>query len=378
MTPELQALIANAVGPDVDSSGFAVFEAVALNSKPLPGKNGTIFEQAMVMPITLQQMADQLARGDSVPLISDHQRMGEPKGRAFYGEVNYNPDSADLELRALFYLDPTEETLIAKLNAGSLDEVSVSFLSTELLCSDCGWDYFGAEGTSANLYDRTCGNGHTIGADGVHAQLVGLNNFRELSLVARGAAYQPRIVGKSHSKLQPTNSMRLAAKGFEIDGLFCEASLGEELVTANVDTTKLFTDLVAATASVTTLTASETVLKSQLADAGTQVAERDATIATLQTELAAAKAEPTNEADYQVALGFLGEVLTKVLVASGAEAPAELPKTVAELKAAIEDKTAKLTAILPVGGAAAAAAAATEESKPVLIHSAFSNRKFGN
>jgi hypothetical protein len=149
-------------------------------------------------------------------------------------------------------------------------------------------------------------------------------------------------------------------------------------VTANVDTTKLFTDLVAATASVTTLTASETVLKSQLADAGTQVAERDATIATLQTELAAAKAEPTNEADYQVALGFLGEVLTKVLVASGAEAPAELPKTVAELKAAIEDKTAKLTAILPVGGAAAAAAAATEESKPVLIHSAFSNRKFGN
>jgi hypothetical protein len=58
-------------------------------------------------------------------------------------------------------------------------------------------------------------------------------------------------------------------------------------------------------------------------------------------------------------------------VASGAEAPAELPKTVAELTAAIKDKTNGLTAILPIGGVSQPN---NGDAKPALNASAFTTR----
>jgi hypothetical protein len=383
MTPELAKLITDAVGPDVDTTGLAVFECIALNTKPLPGKMGSIFENATVMPVTLRQMADSIAGGNHLPLISDHQLMGEPKGRAFFAELNYNSEGGDLELRALFYLDPTETVLIQKLNSGSLDEVSVSFLSTQLLCSQCGWDYMGEDATYDNVAARTCANDHTIGTDGVHAQLVGLSKFVELSLVARGAADRPKIIGKSQSVLLPPSSMRLAAKGFEIDGLICQAGQGELKVT--IDTNKLFTDLVEAKTEVNSLKDAKTGLETQLsaatasrdeAVAGRTAAE--ARVAELETELAAAKAAPSNEADYAVALTFLGDVYGKILTAKGEQAPAELPATVSELKAAIEEKTAQLTAILPVGGVTTPAGGEADGGSQVIHAHVFSNRKLGN
>jgi hypothetical protein len=380
MTPQLSDLIHLAVGPDVETANLAVFEAISLNNAPLPGKNGTIFENAVVMPITLRQMADSIAGGNHLPLISDHQMMGEPKGRVFAAELTYNQDAAtsagDLELRTLFYLDPTETVLIAKLNSGSLDEVSVSFLSTEFNCSECGWDYFGPELSATALQTRTCDNGHVIGTDGVHAEMVGLSKFVELSLVARGAAYKPKIVGKSASKLQPPSSMRLAAAGVEIDGLICQASLGEDIVT--MDTNKLLTDLVEAKTSVAVLTATNGTLSAQVLDGGSKFAASEAKVVELTASLALAEAKPNNEADYQVALTFLGEVLVKLTTAAGEAAPAELPKTVADLKVAIEAKTSKLTAILPVGGVAASADDDSTKVKPAFPRSAFSNRKIGN
>lgn len=375
MTPELSAMIKAAVGQDVETADLAVFECIALNSKPLPGKNGTIFEKATVMPITLRQMADHVLAGNTLPLIADHTLYGSPKGRVFTAELNYNQQAGDLELRTLFYLDSSEDELITKLNSGVLDEVSVSFLSTEFLCSQCSWDYFGPESSSDNLYSRTCGNGHEIGSNGVHAELVGLSQFIEVSLVARGAADKPKIVGKSDSKLLPASSMRLAAKGFEIDGLICRAGLGDNIVT--VDTNKLIADLMASNTSVATLTVEKSTLSTQLSAAEANVTAANARVAELETRLAAAEAAPTNEADYQVALAFLGELVTNLSVAAGEAAPAaaDLPKTVADLKVAIEGKTSKLTALLPVGGVAAGAGAG-DDDKPTLRASAFSNRKF--
>lgn len=58
LTPELIAKIKTAVGEDVDPSGFAVFESISLNTLPLPGKQGTLFENATTSTLTLKQMAD--------------------------------------------------------------------------------------------------------------------------------------------------------------------------------------------------------------------------------------------------------------------------------------------------------------------------------
>ncbi len=360
MTPALSALITGAVGEDVDTSKLSVFETIALNTLPLPGKQGSLFEGAVVEPITLLQMVDSVNSGNHLPLIADHEMMGAPKGRAFHAGLNYGDDG--VEMRQLFYLDETEGALISKLDAGSLDEVSVSFLSTQFLCSACGFDYM-EEGDSDNVFTRTCGNGHEIGTDGVHGRMVGLNQFIELSLVARGAADKPKIVGKSASKLAPETTLRLAAKGFEPHALVVQASRGKEMT---MDTAKLVADFATATASVATLTLEKgqaetraSTLEADLATARTRVGE-------LETELAAEKAKQPEGADEAAAVlterdeavELMQGQLNNLLVATGKpklEGDA-LPAKVADLKAQITAVTADLTAILPVDGVSKGAA----------------------
>lgn len=383
MTPELSARIKAAVGEDVETEKLAVFECIALNTKQLPGKAGSLFEDAKIPVLTLQQMATWLESGRHIPLISDHQLMGEPKGRAFAGEL-HRADDGTTELRVLFYLDPTEEVLIAKLNSGTLDEVSVSFLSTQFLCSECGWDYFSAEALPENIYERTCANGHTIGKDGVHAELVGLSNFIELSLVARGAADNPKIVGKSQSKLHPTSQqLRLAASGIEIDGLVCRARTGEEPVPNTPDFAQLTADLVSSRVNEATLTASVADLTGKLAAAETSIADLNAKLsdasaklAEAETKIAEAEKTAGNQEDVDAGIAFLTEVLNKVAVAAGAEAPADAPKTFADLAQAIKTHTSDLTAILPIGGVSTGGNESNVQ--PKLVASAFSNRNLGS
>lgn len=359
MTPELSALITGAVGADVETDKITVFEAIALNTQPLPGKDGTIFEKAVVEPITLAQMADFINSGKHIPLMADHELFGAPKGRVFHAGLTYGEEGNydTLELRTLFYLDNTETDLIAKLNAGSLDEVSVSFLSTSFLCSACGWDYF-EFGTKENFANKTCAHDHTIGEDGVHALLVGLNQFIEESLVARGAADNPKIVGKSQAKLAPETAYRLAAKGLEPDALVVRASRGKE----EIMDPKFVTELVEAKTEVGVLTAS---LAAKDKEIGTLTAAREtaeARVTELETELAAAKdAKPedyeTSKAEAEAGVAYLSEQLDHLHVAAGKaklEGDAR-PKTVAALKLAIGELTDNMTSILPVGGVAASA-----------------------
>jgi hypothetical protein len=285
-----------------------------------------------------------------------------PVGRVFEGATGMNP-TGDAELRTLFYVDPTEEKLAAKVDNGTIDEVSVQFLASEILCSECSFDYRGEDASFENLLTRTCANGHTVGEDGVHVRLVGLAAFTELSLVPRGAANKPKIVGKSQSKLAAP-LQRLAAKGFEVSELFCAASLGE----VNVDLTALLarneeivTENVTLKAQVTSLTGERDTATAALEAANGTIGERDTRIAELETELAAA-----NEVDGAAAAAerdeaktFLSEIFNKLAVAAGEE-NVQAPETIADLKAGIEQRQAKLSAILPVGGAAAS----TQTAKP--------------
>ena len=358
MTPALSAMIKQAVGEDVDTNQLAVFETIALNTNPLPGKRGSLFENAVVEPITLKQMVESLNSGGHLPLIADHELLGAPKGRVFHAGLDIAADGA-LEMRALFYLDPTESDLIAKLNAGSLDEVSVAFLAKEFLCSECGWDYFGASSTPDNIYTRTCGNGHQIGTNGVHGEMFGLNQFVEMSLVARGAADKPKIVGKSQAKLAPEGLQLLAASGFQMDELIVQASAANKEVKMDLSAlTAQLTSLSAEKGELTVkLSAAETArdaATSQVTTLTATVAERDATIVTLTAERDTLAARPEAEVgtERDEAVTFLQEQVNHLLVASGKpklEGDA-LPGKVADLKAKISELTGNLTSILPVGG----------------------------
>lgn len=366
LTQELITLIKSRVGEDVNLEGIAVFEAITLNTKPLPGKKGTIFEGAVATPLTLRQISDHINNGGHVPLAFDHNLSDEPKGRVFFAELNYS-ESGEFELRTLFYVDSTETKLISKINSGSLDEVSISFLATQLVCSECDFDYLGDDADLQNLLTRTCDNGHTIGDDGVHLRMIGLTSLIEVSLVARGAADNPKIVGRSASKLAPAPAQRLAARGFEIEGLVCQASRGED----RVNTDKLVADLVDAQTKVGVLENAATSHSTALEAANTRATELETQLTTaeeakveLETQLTAAKDESkADEADAAVA--YLTKVLEKLHVAAG-ESAENLPETVAELTAAIDEKTKGLTALIPAGGASNAATETDKTHKASL------------
>jgi regulator of replication initiation timing len=349
LTPEIESRIKKVVGDDVETTGFAVFESISLNTLPLTGKDGTIFEKAVVSELTLRQMADSINSGNTLPLIWSHNGDDVPKGRVFYAEL-HTGDLGESEFRTLWYVDPTEQILKDKLNAASIDEVSVSFLASQILCSECGFDYRGPDATIINLMDRICAEGHEIGQDGVHTRLIGLAVFTELSLVSRGAAKEAKIVGKSKSKLAAP-LQQLAAKGMEIDKLYLSASRGE----LNVDIDALVTNLSDVKAelkvtskevealklSSTTLTEENTSLKTKVGELETELtAAKDAS---KETELAAATTELTE------AKTILGALFVKLAVASGETDP-KAPDTIAELNAGIEKYQSKLTALLPIGG----------------------------
>lgn len=377
LTAELIQLIKDRVGPDVDLDGIAVFESISLNNKPLPGKQGTFWEKAVATPLTLRQISDHIQTGNHIPLMMDHSMAGVPKGRVFEAGIDYSGDG-EFELRTLFYLDKTQADLATSIDSGVYDEVSVTFLPTSYLCSECDFDYLGEGANFENFYTRTCADGHQIGTDGVHVRMVGLAHLTELSLVARGAADKPKIVGRSTSKLAPTSAsaLRLAARGFEIDGLVCQASMGED----QVNTEKLVADLMAATSQVavlqaaagtheTALTAANTARDEALGQVTTLTTERDE----LQTQLTAAQSANKSE-DATAAVAWLTASLTKLLTAAGKTAE-NLPTDVAALTAAIDAETNGLTALIPAGGASEGGTASETEGKPAVSLSAFKTNR---
>lgn len=212
-TDEILAQIERITGTAIAASDIVVFEASVANTRPL-NKMGSIFNQGRITEDTLRQMASALNSGqESVPLHTLHMQGGElPIGKVFQAEVVQAPDG-EAELRAMFYIPASETGLVERINLGIVDEVSVGVKSKALLCSKCGFDYFSADAGFENLYSMTCEAGHTVGDDGTHVKLSGLDKWMELSLVSRGAASKPKILGRTKQIMGKETYDRIAADG---------------------------------------------------------------------------------------------------------------------------------------------------------------------
>lgn len=212
-TAEILAQIERVTGTAVAAEDIVVFEAAVANTRPL-NKMGSIFHEGRISEDTLRQMADALNSGqESVPLHTLHAQGYElPIGKVFQGEVIRGADG-EAELRAMFYLPKSEASMVEKINLGIIDEVSVGLKSKALLCSKCGFDYFGPDASFENLYSQTCENDHTVGVDGTHVKLSGLDKWMELSLVSRGAASKPKILGRTKQVMAKETYDRIAADG---------------------------------------------------------------------------------------------------------------------------------------------------------------------
>ena len=224
VTAEMLEQIRKVADTEVTADDIVVFEATAVNTRPL-SKAGSIFDNGTLTRGTLAEMASRLNDAvESVPLHTLHMQGDEiPVGKVFYGYVQ-DLEDGNAELRAQFYLTKSEADLIEKINLGILDEVSVGLKSKKMLCSECGWDYFGEEAEFYNLWDRTCANDHAIGEDGVHVILSGVDAWMELSLVSRGAARSAKIHGRAKQVMSQEQHERIAASGFNPDAVTLFAS----------------------------------------------------------------------------------------------------------------------------------------------------------
>lgn len=283
LTAQIEEWIAASVG-EIDTSKIAVYEAVAASTRPVSQKN-SIYDGAIMALGLLNEMAEFVNDGGVVPLQVMHKTYGElPEGKVFRASVEEHNDGFSSDLITLFYLPLASEKLVNDIDLGLIDEVSVGALSKKAMCSECGYDFFDFSQDDAdwNLFTRTCDEGHKIGVDGVHLNLAGLANWRELSLVGKGASNQAKIRGSKHQTLSKDERRALAANGeadMSLYYLFCSASEGE----ADVDMTKLIGELTDAKSGLALAEQARDTAKSEVETLTTKVGE-------LETQLADAKA----------------------------------------------------------------------------------------
>lgn len=355
-TPFIEGALRAAVGPDVDLATLHVYEVRATSTIALRGKDGTIFEKAKISPNTISQLA-RAVNSDPLPLMMDHIVAGAPHGKFFYAE-SIPMDNGETELRGLLYVDESDPTIITKLNASSIDEVSIQFKPEKMLCSECGFDYMAAAANDDYMpfVNLACDEGHKIGENGVHVNLVGASEVIELSLVSRGAAKNSKIINPSNAKLGE-QAQRLAASGVELHNYYCTASASDEGV-EEVDFEKFMVQLNAANTKTIEAETARVAAEAQVASLNTEVETRDATIASLNTqveELTAqveeAKASTEKVATLTALHDYVGKQFVALKTLDGDASAAVLEDT-AEMVSYIEANEARLSALIPAGGVA--------------------------
>jgi hypothetical protein len=345
-TPAITAKLQKAVGDDVNLDDLAVYEAIAFNTLPIR-KSSALYNKAVAERGVLLEMAERLSK-ESLPVQIMHDGSELPVGRVFFGEVqNTNLGS---ELRVLFYVGKDEAKIIEKIDAGIVDQVSVSILPKQILCSDCGFDFLGASSTFENVYSGKCAEGHTLGQGHTHAQLVGLDQFNEMSLVGRGGAQNARIVSKEDQRLAASDSKSHLFLNVNARTALMELeALVAQLTDAKAADAVKAGEIVSLKATIATLTEKVTALQATI-DAAPDVAAKDTKITGLQAELDAT-------------VGALSDIAKRVLVASGDTDP-KLPAKAAELVALITEKSASMSALIVAGGKALEAASKSTKDEP--------------
>lgn len=352
LTPQIEQHLRRSLGDSAgDLSTYAIYEAVALNTQPLR-KNHPVYKDARMDSSVLYEMAASL-RSESRPIQIEHDKSVSPIGRVFHGEVI---DS--VELRTLFFIDPSETTVLSKLDSGTIDQVSVSVLTKQVLNSVSGFDYIGPDATLEHFFSGDDGEGNVLGQNGVFARLVGLDSFFEMSLVGQGGARGARIVSRDDSYFG-TSYKQMAASGLDPSVYVLTASATPvsptkpeenpmDMAQLIADLTSKGVDLEVTKQALTAAQAEATRLTAELAAAQERVTALEAQVA----ETPDAEKLQKTEADLSAATEALTNVATILLTASGQTDKIEGLKdsNIASLTAVIDESKTTLAAKLTAGG----------------------------
>ncbi|TPJ51679.1 MULTISPECIES: hypothetical protein [unclassified Mesorhizobium] len=339
-TPEIIARLKEA-GAEVDE--VAIFEAIALNNRPLR-KRSPIYNGAVAQRSILLEMALALET-ESRPVQIMHEGSDLPIGRVFRGQVF---DGQDTELRVLLWIDKTHQDKIKQVDNGTVDQVSVGILPKQMICSADGFDFFGPDASFENIFTGTTPDGHTVGENGVYCKMVGLEAFFEISLVGQGGAQNARIVNSDQSRFSPHMKALAAKTSLDRLALTATATIREkpimdvkellaELRSTEKESMKVAIENEQLKATNTALTSERDTLKAAL-DTAKQGAPA------IQTELDELKTKHTaTEASLTAADAALREICKKVLTAAG-QVDAEVPAKIEDVVAKINETKINLTA----------------------------------
>jgi hypothetical protein len=349
-TPQILARLQKAAGDGVSTDDLAVFEAIAFNTLPLR-KSGALYNKAVAESGVLLSMAEEINR-ESLPVQINHDSTPLPIGRVFLAEVQNTGSGA--ELRVLFFVGKEEQKHIQKIDNGVVDQVSVSILPKQIVCSECGFDFLGPKAEFDHIYSGIDDKGHQMGKDGVHARLVGLDKFFEMSLVGRGGAQNARIVAGDNATLT-----RLAAGGHDPNKMILSATARTSLM----DMEALIAQLTDAKAAKAVTEAENVALKAAATASTAKITSLEAQVAALP-DVAAKDTEITSlKAELTAAVVALKDFAGKILVASG-DLVTKPTEKVAELTALIAEKAPKVSLILAAGGKGQEASAPTIVDAP--------------
>lgn len=342
-TQRIRDLLTASAG-DVDVDALRVYEAIAFNTLPIR-KEHPLYKGARADRAFLLEMAAELRR-ESRPVQIQHDKEPLPIGRVFHGEVK--DTGVDSELRVLFFLDPTANAEATKIEAGTVDQVSVSILAKQLLNSKSGFDYFGPDASYENIWSGTDPDGNQLGKAGVYGQLRGLANFWEMSLVGQGGAQNARIVTRDKSHFGESFE-RLAASGMDPNSLVLNATSTPK--ETKMDLSTLVADLTSKTADLTNAQRDLTAAQAQVTALEATVTTHEATIADLTSQLETANAADVAgiSAARDAAVAALSDVAKGVLTKVG-KLDVQIPTDVAELSALIEEHSGAL--VIKAGGTA--------------------------
>jgi chromosome segregation ATPase len=216
----------------------------------------------------------------------------------------------------------------------------------------------------------TCGNDHTIGYDGVHLRLVGMDTFAELSLVGRGAAKDAKILSraKNSQSLSQETVERLAASKLPAEAHVFTASFkmdntnsnpsnqGDQQMSSTLEATLAQTSKDLGKVEFELNQATKTIedLTGQIATLQESVTVKDAEIADLKagqdTEMTTLQA--TNE-ELNAKLSEASEVvlgdLKAAMIATG-EKEEDIPEDLSAMLSSIKEKGLKLHQLFGAGG----------------------------
>lgn len=341
VTPDIEAAIKRVnAGSDIDIDQVAVYETLTVNTIPLR-KRGGLYEGGVIDKSVLEEAVTYLNNSvEGVPMHVMHNTQLLNVGKAFRARIDQRRDG-HWEVTSQFYVPLSEEGVVARLDTGVVDQVSVGLLAKQVKCSKCDFDWRNAG--IMNLMDLTCNNKHTIGKDGTHVVAQGgLEAWFELSLVDRGAANDARILSADKSRFQdfddvyklaasnqnhPETSVALIAN---LDEIF-----SEDIVTMDKEAVQALIDAALAARDTDTQGKIDAAVAAAVAPKDEEITTLTARVAELEaaqntdvaTELSDTKTKLENaETALKAAVDYVCDEAVKAQVAAGSNAPTK-PET---------------------------------------------------